>query len=308
MNRSGKMLYKAEYEQFMAEHGKNYLTKEEKAMRYQIWEGNYLRLLDAIDSGEYTHELAMSSYHDLTTEEFSQYMGLQKIQPKKQRNYRRVSVSAADVDWEANGKVAPVKDQGQCGSCWAFSAIGSVETLYAIQKNLVQFAEQELVDCSGSFGNDGCDGGWMDNGFDYIIQYGIAAESDYVYRAVDQKCMRDQTTERYMPMNGYVDIPENDNKALYDGIQVNSISVAVDAEDTAFYFYKSGIVMKCGTDLDHGVLAVATGVENSTPFWRIKNSWGPRWGEAGHIRLKRDTTKGPGVCGIALAASYPTNN
>lgn len=300
------MQFAHEYESFLKEHRKVYLTEEEKKMRYQIWEQNYRKMLDAVDSGEYSHELGMYSYHDLTKQEFKDYLGLSAYKPRTHRNIRSIPKASVDVDWVAQGKVAPVKDQAQCGSCWAFSAIGSVETLHAIQSGtLTRYSEQELVDCSEGFGNDGCDGGWMDNGFDYIIQYGISTEEDYPYTAKDQKCMDTSDFQKYM-IGGYVDVPENNNNKLYDALNVNSVSVAVDAEDNAFYFYKGGIIAKCATDLDHGVLLVASGVESSTPFLRIKNSWGPNWGESGFVRVKRLTTSGPGVCGIAMAASYPT--
>ena len=302
----GKMEFSAEYDQFLQEHNKHYLTKEEKKMRYQVWEQNYRRLLEAVDSGVYEHELGMYSYHDLTKEEFKNFLGLAPYTPRAHRTFRSIPKASTDVDWVALGKVAAVKDQGQCGSCWAFSAIGSVETLHAIQSGvLTQYSEQELVDCSGTFGNDGCDGGWMDNGFDYIIENGISTEGDYPYTAKDQKCMDTSSFQKYT-IGGYVDVPENDNGKLYDALNVNSVSVAVDAEDNAFYFYKGGIITKCGTDLDHGVLLVASGVESSTPFLRIKNSWSASWGESGFVRFKRLTTKGPGVCGVAMAASYPT--
>ena len=142
-------------------------------------------------------------------------MGLHSIPTKSHKRYPYMQLEAGDVDWEAQGKVAPVKNQRACGSCWAFSAIGSVETLNAIKTGtMIEFSEQELVDCSGSFGNDGCNGGWMDSAFEYIIANGIAAEADYKYYARDMKCKKSDY-KHYHPMNGYYDIPEYDNEKLY---------------------------------------------------------------------------------------------
>jgi C1A family cysteine protease len=208
----------------------------------------------------------------------------------------------ASVDWVAKGAVTGVKDQGQCGSCWSFSTTGAIEGAYFIKYGkLYSLSEQELVDCDTV--DSGCNGGLMDNAFTYVQKYGITTESSYPYTAVQGTCK--STTPVIPPgvVKGFVDVlPSGDENALAAAVAQQPVSVAIQANQLAFQFYSSGILTgTCGKRLDHGVLAVGYGTDGTTPYWRVKNSWGTGWGEGGYIRIQRGADK----CGIADAASYP---
>lgn len=198
-----------------------------------------------------------------------------------------------DVDWVSQGAVTDIKDQGQCGSCWAFSTTGSLEGLSKLgYGKLESFSEQQLVDCAGLiWGNNGCNGGLMDNAFKYVKANGIAHESEYPYNAKKNNCDKKKITSTFK-ISGFTDI-KNCND-LASAITGRPISVAVDA--TNWSPYKSGVFNNCATSLNHGVLLV--GVTDSN--WKVKNSWSTKWGEEGFIRLAKGNT-----CGICNVASYP---
>lgn len=225
----------------------------------------------------------------------------------------RYAVNAGDdlpasVDWREKGAVAPVKNQGQCGSCWAFSTVGAVEGINQIVTGeLISLSEQELVDCDKAY-NQGCNGGLMDYAFDFIKKNGgIDTETDYPYTARDGKCDQNRKKNaKVVSIDGYEDVPENDEQALKKAVAHQPVSVAIEAGGRAFQLYESGVFTGlCGTDLDHGVVAVGYGTEDGNDYWIVRNSWGSSWGEAGYIRLHRNANVTTGKCGIALEASYP---
>jgi len=250
--------------------------------------------------------MGVNAHSDLTSKEFSDlYLGYLP----RQNDYARsqnlhvapaAQVLAASLDWRTSGAVTPIKDQGQCGSCWAFSTTGSVEGANKIKSgNLVSVSEQQLVDCAGSAGNQGCNGGLMDDAFEYIIKNnGLGSEASYPYTAKDGKCKQ---VPSVATVSKYTDVKKSDETGLMSAVNIEPVSVAVDAQ--SWQTYRSGVMTGfCGKSLDHGVLLIGYGTDGANDYWLVKNSWGTTWGEKGTIRLVR----GKNQCGIAEAASYPT--
>jgi len=174
---------------------------------------------------------------------------------------------------------------------------------------LVSLSEQEVVDCDTKGTDHGCEGGYMDGAFKFIIQnHGINTEASYPYKGVDGKCNIKEEAVHAATITGYEDVPINNEKALQKAVANQPVSVAIDASGADFQFYKSGIFTgSCGTELDHGVTAVGYGENNEgTKYWLVKNSWGTEWGEEGYIMMQRGVKAVEGICGIAMMASYPT--
>jgi len=254
----------------------------------------------------------MNQFGDLTSEEFGQLYLAKVINASEVKQsadvftYNRMYEMADTVDWRTKGVVTAVKNQGQCGSCWAFSTTGSVEGAWGIKKGqLVSCSEQQLVDCSKKQGNEGCNGGLMDSAFKYIIaNKGICTEQSYPYTARDGSCKT--TCSSAVTISSFKDVQAKSEQALQSAIQtMGPISVAIDASHSSFQLYKSGVYFesKCSpTQLDHGVLAVGYGTQGTSDYYIVKNSWGTSWGSSGYILMSRNKNNN---CGIATMASYP---
>ena len=196
------------------------------------------------------------------------------------------------------------------GCCWAFSAVAAMEGITQLKTGkLVSLSEQELVDCDTSGQDQGCEGGLMDDAFDFILNNkGLTTESNYPYKGIDGTCNSNEESNHAAAITGHEDVPANSESALLKAVASQPISVAIDASGSDFQFYSSGVFTgECGTELDHGVTAVGYGASaDGTKYWLVKNSWGTGWGQEGYIMMQRDVDAQEGLCGIAMMASYPT--
>jgi len=228
----------------------------------------------------------------------------------KREEFRRgISANATSIDWREKNVVTRVKNQGNCGSCWAFSATGSIEVSVAIETgNLISLSEQQLMDCSRAEGDISCAGGLMDNAFEYVeYNHGLDSEADYPYEMRDDTCKTKKERIHVSSIKSFHDINPKDEQAIARAVQIGAVSVAIEADQLSFMLYRSGVyTAKCGNALDHGVLIVGYGTsEEGLDYWIVKNSWGVEWGEQGYILLERNIEDPAGKCGIALQPSFP---
>ncbi|CAH1389743.1 unnamed protein product [Nezara viridula] len=303
-----------EWNAYKSKYGKNYTTKEEDQLRKNIYFDNKLRIVkhNALHAnGIKTYKLGINKFADLTSTEFRKFMkgykGEKKVigelyTPPSNENL------PSSVDWRQKGAVTPIKNQGQCGSCWAFSTTGSIEGQHFLKTGkLVSLSEQNLMDCSTAEGNESCGGGWMDQAFEYVKKNnGIDTEKTYPYKAEDSSTCKFNKANVGATITGYKDIESGSESALQSAVaNVGPISVAIDASSFDFQLYSSGVYYEedCSSeDLDHGVLAVGYGSDNGKDYWLVKNSWGEDWGIDGYIKMTRNKKNN---CGIATKASYP---
>jgi len=312
----------------MMKHNKHY-TNEEFGKRYTNFKHNlnYVNAFNSNPKNKFT--LGTTIFADLTNAEFnSLYKGLQlnltankgpHHVPFNRANLRNVSCPAnsgigATCDWREASKpavITPIKNQGQCGSCWSFSATGSTEAQHAFTNGtLVGLSEQNLVDCSTAQGNEGCNGGLMDQAFEYIISnHGIDTEASYPYTATGPNPCEFKAANVGATLVSYTDIPSKNENDLQAAIVADGpVSVAIDASSITFQLYYFGVYydpLCSSTQLDHGVLAVGIGTTtyDGELYYIVKNSWGASWGMDGWIWMSRNADNN---CGIATAASYPT--
>lgn len=293
---------------------------EEKANRFNVFKHN-VRHIHETNKKEKPYKLKLNKFGDMTTEEFRRSYAGSNIKHhrmlKGERRatgkfmYANVNALPTSVDWRKNGAVTPVKNQGQCGSCWAFSTVVAVEGINQIRTNeLTSLSEQELVDCDTNE-NQGCSGGLMDLAFEFIKEKGgLTSEIVYPYQASDETCDKNKENAPVVSIDGHEDVPENSEDDLMKAVAHQPVSVAIDAGSSDFQFYSEGVFTgRCGTELNHGVAAVGYGTTiDRTKYWIVKNSWGEEWGEKGYIRMQRGIRHKEGLCGIAMEASYPVKN
>jgi KDEL-tailed cysteine endopeptidase len=322
-----------EFSDFKAKYNKVYTAEEEPA-KFATFKSNlFLTMWENVQN--HTYNLSVNKFADLSTVEFSaQTRRLFKpIGDPRNRDsawlgihtHRNETMPKA-VDWTTKGTVTTVKDQGSCGSCWAFAAIGALEGAHEIATGkLEDLSAQQLVDCGGETGNLGCRGGGIQQAFEYVVNHNLCTEASYSYEGVDGKCKANCNAALAKgAVLGYKDVSAGDSVTeinfwnihiksmmpareidLLSAVAMTPVSVAIEADLPSFQLYQSGVLTGfCGGLLDHGVLVVGYGSDSGLDYWKVKNSWGQDWGENGYIRLQRG--KGhTGECGILKSPSFP---
>jgi len=301
-----------EWQDFKMTHGRTYNGANEEQKRFGIFKDNY-DIISRTNAAKLSYTLGVNQFSDMTADEVAaSYTGLKPAStwsdlPHLGTHLYSGKPLADSVDWTTNGAVTPVKNQGQCGSCWSFSTTGALEGAWKIAGNpLTSFSEQQFVDCDKV--DSGCSGGLMDNGFKFAEANAICTEDSYPYKARSGACEASSCTVGLPKgdVTGYKDVSKDDEQALMEAVSQQPLSIAIEADKTAFQSYRSGILSStCGSSLDHGVLLVGYGTENGQDYWKVKNSWGTTYGEDGYVRMLRGKG-GAGECGLLSGPpSYP---
>lgn len=316
-----------------------YKSSDEEDQRYNVWQSNLNNIIKHNSQLGTSYKLRLNQFGDLTNEEFSNYLHTgnlnfddqhisnttthdhddsQNIITDDATSYSYSSISSApeSIDWtNYNGKsyVTPVKNEGDCGASWALTATTTLECRCAIQTgHLYGLSEQQIIDCSDSYGNEGCNGGTTDNAFEYVLyDDGLCLEANYPYTQEPGICQANSCGSKYCGFSSIVNVPIDNSTAMMNAVATGCVAAAIDASSFAFQFYSSGIIddNDCGTELDQAVVIVGYGSQsNGQEYWKIQNSWGNTWGMQGYALICRNCDKNgnEGECGILEDGSYPT--
>jgi len=302
-------------------YGREYISPNEERIKMSVFLSNYERIKQWNMEGN-SVVLGLNKFADLTPEEFrvvyASCTGSAVVDTNDHAHGEYCTgaencielepTNQKSVDWVKAGAVTPVKSQEQCGSCWAFSAVGALEGLYFLNHSkLISFSEQQVVDCDSEC--FGCFGGWTYSAFKYAANSGLLPEQNYPYRGYQDQCQYKR--ELSLQINkGYRCIKPKSLEQLKAAVAMQPVSVSVEADEQVWQFYSSGVIDKnCGTTLNHAVLVVGYGPVNGTDAWMVKNSWGQDWGQNGFVYLSMDEkiNHGNGICGILKCGFIPTN-
>lgn len=305
-----------QFTDFQERFNKRYNNLEEMETRFQIFQSNLRNIIIHNLDRTQNFTMGVNQFTDLTPQEFKdQYISGLKTEVG---SYGCKSFSSggsglpSSVDWRNKGVVNPVRDQGQCGSCWAFATTANAESVWAISTGkLLDLSEEFLVDCASGPGyyNMGCNGGQPDSAFKYMINNGQCTEASYPYKAgvtktagTCQKC-----TSAGVSFSSCYDVTPKDQVALAAAVSKHPVAIAIEADTRYFQSYSGGILdsTSCGTSLDHAVEIIGYGSQNGVDYWNVRNSWGSSWGEAGYVRIKKtSSTNDIGICGVAAEPSF----
>jgi C1A family cysteine protease len=300
---------------FQNKYNKNY-SVDEVFSRFIIYKSNNEVIERHNNDASNTFKMAINKFSDLTPSEFKEmYVG----KMYRSNDFGCISMGLdmepqTDIDtfdWRTYNVVNPVRNQGQCGSCWAFATTANAESVWAIHTgHLYDLSEQYLVDCATGIGyfNMGCDGGNMDSAFKYMINNKQCNESAYPYTSgVTESKGKCHSCNEFTTFSSCYDVMSSNQVALKLAVMQNPVVIGIEADTYYFQSYSSGILTSelCGTTIDHAVEIVGFGVDNGVKYWSVRNSWGDDWGEDGYFRILRtDSTDDAGICGLALEPSF----
>jgi C1A family cysteine protease len=293
--------YKAQFGEWQSKFNKTYTSQSEREVRFQIFCDNVDKINRHNADETQTFTMGMNQFGDMTQHEFAAKLNGLRVEPvadDAELYTAPENFKAGSVNWVQKGAVTNVKDQGQCGSCWAFSTCAGIEGTVAVAgKPLVSLAPQELVDCDKADGNQGCNGGFMTRATTWAIHNGLCKWSDYRYTARDGSCKKSQCHATSEMVKSYKNV-QRSKSAFESALSEKPLSIGVDAEP--WQFYSGGIFSKrCGTSIDHGVLAAGYNSE----YYLVKNSWGTSWGESGYIRVSNTANNECGILDSAIISS-----
>jgi C1A family cysteine protease len=312
--------YEAKFHDWMVEHKIKIESGERFVQMIQNFANND-DLIEAHNAKKESYTMGHNKFSGMSNEEFAAFVaksGLKRPKVSTAKFVHKapsdVSTLPASVDWRDSGKVAAVKDQGQCGSCWSFSTVCALEGAYAIKYGtLTTFSEQYFVSCDNrkNGGTDmGCNGGLMDSAFEWAETNGVCTEASYPYVSGDSKededCLSTGVKVSGAAPKSYTDVTPQSDSAMMSAVAQQPVAIAIQANQIGFQLYKSGVFTgKCGDSLDHGVATVGYGTEDGQDYYLVRNSWGDSWGEDGYIKLERGGSQKNGQCGMLSEPSYP---
>jgi len=332
------------FSSFMYQYNKTYDSEDERFKRFSIFKDN-LRHIDAHNSDpSHTYKMRMNRFMDLTREEFrtlrrgrmgyDQSSILRRARSQASASHAKLNMAShssnssiflssslasrqdypKNVDWADPKikKVSSVKDQLYCGGCWAFAVADAVESRWAIKykRNVIELSIQELIDCDHNGVNEGCVGGNLPEGYEYVIEKGgMCTSRDYKFTGYDQHCKSRRCGRRIGKIRDYGIVIRDNEVALREAVAQGPVAIAIEADADAMQFYDKGILTtrSCGTNVDHAVTIVGYGEDKGMKYWKIKNSWSSDWGEGGFMRLCRECGRNgkTGECGITVEAVFP---
>ncbi|CAG9310351.1 unnamed protein product [Blepharisma stoltei] len=301
-------LEESEFQDFLQTYHKSY-QGEEYLKRLNIFRDNaaFIRVHN-LQNQDWV--LGINQFADITFQEFKEKYLTSKfpeIKPQEIKEIENpVQGTPATVDWRTKGAVTPVLDQGVClGGSYAFAAIGAIEGIWNITGNpLVPLSVQEIIDCSGTYGNHGCDFGNVLGVYEYVTDKGVTSDAVYPFTAKTGTCNGGDVTKIVAEIQGYSEMTNTTSAALMTTVAQQPVTVGVQADQATWVFYHGGIITNnCGTKPDHNVLIVGYNSVKKPNYWIVKNSWGKDWGESGYMRIAMKD--GAGVCGINLYTSFP---
>lgn len=313
---SSSMSENVDWVQFQERFSKKYHSIQEYEYRFNVFLSNLQTIVQHNLDHTQNFTMGVNQFTDLTPQEFKeQYLGgfKHRVSSYGCKSFSNTTSNAPlSVDWRQKGVVNGVRDQGQCGSCWAFATTANAESVWAISSGqLLDLSEEYLVDCASGAGyfNMGCNGGQPDSAFKYMINNGQCSEASYPYKAGVSKTAGtcQSCTSSVVHFSTCYDVVPKDQVSLMAAVATQPVVIAIEADTRYFQSYSGGILdsASCGTALDHAVEIVGYGSENGMDYWIVRNSWSNTWGENGYVRIKKtSSTNDIGICGIAAEPSF----